>query len=116
MRAYTHDKGVLQYVGVSFLKYVEDEAQEMAEYFVTHSNQFSTIDYSDLIGRYGLSDSSVRAKMDKKVAFALANLQTDHNLLNPIHGAVLCVCACMCDGGFCLMSSWHMHPELIKAM
>ncbi|MCI4391092.1 hypothetical protein PGIGA_G00130340 [Pangasianodon gigas] len=85
VRAYTHVRGVLRYVGVSFLKYVEDDAQEMAEYFVSHSNQLGTIEYSDLIGRYDLSDSSVRAEMDKKVALALANLQTNHNLLNHTH-------------------------------
>ncbi|MCJ8745342.1 hypothetical protein PDJAM_G00129180 [Pangasius djambal] len=92
VRAYTHVRGVLRYVGVSFLKYVEDDAQEMAEYFVTHSNQLGTIEFSDLIGRYDLSDSSLRAEMDKKVALALANLQTNHNLLNHTHESLLHVC------------------------
>ncbi|XP_062843366.1 rho guanine nucleotide exchange factor 28-like [Trichomycterus rosablanca] len=32
VRAYTYDRGVLQYVGVSFLTYVEDDGQHMAEY------------------------------------------------------------------------------------
>ncbi|KAK3513515.1 hypothetical protein QTP70_015916, partial [Hemibagrus guttatus] len=61
----------------------------IAEYFVTQSNRLAPIEYSKLIGRYGLSDSSARAEMDKKVAFALANLQTNHNLLNHTHGAAL---------------------------
>lgn len=95
VRAYTHVRGVLQYVGMAFLTYVEDDAQEMAEYFVTHSNQLSVINYSDLIGRYGLSDSSVRAEMDKKVALALANLQTNHSLLNHTHGEAVYVCVCV---------------------
>ncbi|XP_046732562.1 rho guanine nucleotide exchange factor 28-like isoform X4 [Silurus meridionalis] len=92
VRAYTHVRGVLHYVGVSFLKYVEDDAQEMAEYFVTHCDQLSTIEYSDLIGRYGLSDSSMKEEMDKNVALALANLQTNHNLLNHTHESLLHVC------------------------
>ncbi|XP_060761500.1 rho guanine nucleotide exchange factor 28-like isoform X3 [Neoarius graeffei] len=92
VRAYTHIRGVLRYVGVSFLKYVKDDAQEMAEYFVSHSNQLGTSEYRDLIGRYNLSDSSVRTEMDKKVALALANLQINHNLLNHMHESLLHVC------------------------
>ncbi|XP_053529669.1 A-kinase anchor protein 13 isoform X2 [Ictalurus punctatus] len=92
VRAYTHVRGVLRYVGVSFLKYVEDDAQEMAEYFVNHSNQLGANEHSNLIGQYDLSDSTVRAEMDKKVALALANLQTNHNLLNHTHETLLHVC------------------------
>ncbi|GAA6090033.1 rho guanine nucleotide exchange factor 28-like isoform X4 [Tachysurus ichikawai] len=92
VRAYTHARGVLQYVGVSFLKYVVDDAQEMAEYFVNKINQLAPIEYSDLIGRYGLSDSGVRTEMDKKVVLALANLQTNHNLLSHTHESLLHVC------------------------
>ncbi|XP_060722630.1 rho guanine nucleotide exchange factor 28-like isoform X1 [Tachysurus vachellii] len=92
VRAYTHARGVLRYVGVSFLKYVVDDAQEMAEYFVNKSNQLAPIEYSDLIARYGLSDSDVRTEMDKKVVLALANLQTNHNLLSHTHESLLHVC------------------------
>ncbi|TSK13573.1 A-kinase anchor protein 13 [Bagarius yarrelli] len=87
------DVGVLRYVGVSFLKYVEDDAQEMAEYLLTQSTQCTSVQYTHLISRYGLSGSSVTAEMDKKVALALANLQTNPNLLNHTHASLLHVCA-----------------------
>ncbi|XP_030633843.1 rho guanine nucleotide exchange factor 28 [Chanos chanos] len=67
--------------GVSYLTYVEDEAQEFAEYLVTHGNCLSPTECTELIGRYDLRDSIRRTQMDRRVTLALDNLHTPHNLL-----------------------------------
>ncbi|KAL6468439.1 hypothetical protein MHYP_G00241160 [Metynnis hypsauchen] len=71
-------------MGVAFLTFVEDDAQELAEYLVTHSNHLNITEYSDLIGRYGLSDSSRRLQMDHRVTLALTNIHTPHSLLGQL--------------------------------
>ncbi|KAI7801131.1 putative rho guanine nucleotide exchange factor 28-like [Triplophysa rosa] len=81
VRAYTSTDDEVTCVGMTFLTYVEDDAQELAEYLVTHSDCLSTTEHRDLISRYGLNDSTARAKMDERVTLALANLHTPHNLL-----------------------------------
>ncbi|XP_076838314.1 rho guanine nucleotide exchange factor 28 [Brachyhypopomus gauderio] len=93
VKAYIHMEGVVKYVGMSFLTYVEDAAQELAEYLVTHSNCLSTTEYRDLIRQYGLSDSSTRIQMDHSVTLALANLQTPYDLLSkPAQESLLHLC------------------------
>ncbi|XP_065136790.2 rho guanine nucleotide exchange factor 28 isoform X1 [Paramisgurnus dabryanus] len=81
VRAYTYTNGEVTCVGMTYLTYIEDDAQELAEYLVTHSNCLSTTEHRDLIGQYGLNDSTARIKMDERVTLALANLHTPHNLL-----------------------------------
>ncbi|KAL1261027.1 hypothetical protein QQF64_008854 [Cirrhinus molitorella] len=81
VRAYIFTDDSVMCMGVSYLTYVEDDAQELAEYLVTHSNCLSTTEHRHLIGRYGLNDSSTLADMDERVTLALANLHTPHNLL-----------------------------------
>ncbi|KAI2656389.1 Rho guanine nucleotide exchange factor 28 [Labeo rohita] len=81
VRAYIFTDDAVMCVGVSYLTYVEDDAQELAEYLVTHSDCLSTTEHRHLIGQYGLNDSSTRADMDERVTLALANLHTPHNLL-----------------------------------
>lgn len=89
VRAYTYIDDEVTCVGMTFLTYVEDDAQELAEYLVTHSNCLSTTEHRDLICRYGLKDSTVRAQMDERVTLALANLHTPHNLLGQSEQGVL---------------------------
>ncbi|TRY96737.1 hypothetical protein DNTS_009604, partial [Danionella cerebrum] len=79
VRAYVVTEETVMCVGVSYLAYVEDEAQELAEYLITHCFSLDTAEYRDLIDQYGLNDTS--AEMDDKVNLALANLQTPHSLL-----------------------------------
>ncbi|XP_059389541.1 rho guanine nucleotide exchange factor 28 [Carassius carassius] len=81
VRAYIYTDDAVMCVGVSYLTYVEDDAQELAEYLVTHSDCLSTTEHRHLIGRYVLNDSSARTDMDHRVTLALANLHTPHNLL-----------------------------------
>ncbi|XP_026111210.1 rho guanine nucleotide exchange factor 28-like [Carassius auratus] len=81
VRAYIYTDDAVMCVGVSYLTYMEDNAQELAEYLVTHSDCLSTTVYRHLIGRYVLNDSSARTDMDHRVTLALANLHTPHNLL-----------------------------------
>ncbi|XP_048016831.1 rho guanine nucleotide exchange factor 28 isoform X2 [Megalobrama amblycephala] len=81
VRAYIFTDDAVMCVGVSSLTYMEDDAQELAEYLVTHSDCLSTTEHRDLIDRYGLKDSSTQAEMDERVTLALANLHTPHNLL-----------------------------------
>lgn len=89
MRAYTYSDDEVTCVGMTFLTYVEDDAQELAEYLVTHSDCISTTEHRDLISRYGLNDSTARAQMDERVTLALANLHTPHNLLGQSAQGVL---------------------------
>lgn len=103
VRAYIFTDDAVMCVGVSHLTYVEDGAQELAEYLLTHSDCLSTTEPRHLIGRYGLNDSSARADMDQRVTLALANLHTPHNLLGqPSQGVFvvycthLCVFVCVC--------------------
>ncbi|XP_056126789.1 rho guanine nucleotide exchange factor 28 [Rhinichthys klamathensis goyatoka] len=81
VRAYIFTDDAVVCVGVSSLTYMEDDAQELAEYLLTHSDCLSTTEHRDLSGRYGLKDSSTQAEMDERVTLALANLHTPHNLL-----------------------------------
>lgn len=110
VRAYIFTDDAVMCVGVSSLTYMEDDAQELAEYLVTHSDCLSTTEHRDLIGRYGLKDSSTQAEMDERVTLALANLHTPHNLLGQsaqgVCACVMCVfdlycmrvCVCAHDG------------------
>ncbi|XP_042627644.1 rho guanine nucleotide exchange factor 28-like [Cyprinus carpio] len=94
VRAYIFTDDTVMCVGVSYLTYVEDNAQELAEYLVTHSDCLSTTEHRHLIGRYVLNDSSVRADLDQRVTLALANLHTPHNLLGQSsQESLLHVCA-----------------------
>ncbi|ROL45159.1 Rho guanine nucleotide exchange factor 28 [Anabarilius grahami] len=52
VRAYIFTDDAVMCVGVSSLTYMEDDAQELAEYLVTHSDCLSTTEHRDLIGRY----------------------------------------------------------------
>ncbi|KAG1952218.1 rho guanine nucleotide exchange factor [Pimephales promelas] len=81
VRAYIFTDDAVVCVGVSSLTFMEDDAQELAEYLLTHSDCLSTTEHRDLSDRYGLKDSSTQAEMDERVTFALANLHTPHNLL-----------------------------------
>ncbi|XP_058600748.1 rho guanine nucleotide exchange factor 28-like isoform X4 [Onychostoma macrolepis] len=93
VRAYIFTDDGVMCVGVSHLTYMEDDAQELAEYLVTHSDCLSTTEHRLLIGRYGLNDNSARADMDQRVTLALANLHTPHNLLGqPSQESLLHVC------------------------
>ncbi|KTG41064.1 hypothetical protein cypCar_00010080 [Cyprinus carpio] len=93
VRAYIFTDDAVMCVGVSHLTYVEDDAQELAEYLVTHSDCLSATEHRHLIGRYGLNDSSARVDMDQRVTLALANLHTPHNLLGqPSQESLLHVC------------------------
>ncbi|XP_043114140.1 rho guanine nucleotide exchange factor 28 isoform X2 [Puntigrus tetrazona] len=93
VRAYIFTDDAVMCVGVSHLTYVEDDAQELAEYLVTHSDCLSTTEHRHLIGRYGLNDSCARADMDQRVTLALANLHTPHSLLGqPSQESLLHVC------------------------
>ncbi len=140
VRAYIFTDDDVMCVGVSHLTYVEDDAQELAEYLVTHSDCLSTTEHRHLIGRYGLNDSSARADMDQRVTLALANLHTPHNLLGQpsqgvfvVYCTIVCVFMCVhnskgkCSTCFrvlygcvcvirfhcsCFTSRWHKCPEM----
>ncbi|KAI4889884.1 hypothetical protein NFI96_029462, partial [Prochilodus magdalenae] len=107
VRAYTRVGGVLRCVGVAFLTFVEDDAQELAEYMVTHSNHLSTTECSDVIGRYSLRDSSRRLQMDRRVTLALTNTHTPHSLLGQLgQESLLHLCVrlgfvCVCEFLLC---------------
>ncbi|XP_072528140.1 uncharacterized protein [Salminus brasiliensis] len=107
VRAYSRVDGELRCVGVAFLMFVEDDAQELAEYLVTHSNRLSTTESSNLIGRYSLCDRRKRAQMDRRVTLALINTHTPHSLLGqPGQESLLHLCVrvgfvCVCEFLLC---------------
>ncbi len=105
VRAYIFTDDDVMCVGVSHLTYVEDDAQELAEYLVTHSDCLSTTEHRHLIGRYGLNDSSARADMDQRVTLALANLHTPHNLSDSHHKVCLLFIVRLCVCVLCVHDS-----------
>ncbi|XP_055774476.1 rho guanine nucleotide exchange factor 28 [Salvelinus fontinalis] len=66
-------------VGGSRLKYVQDDAQDLAEHLVTHGHRLSSSDHRELSSRFCLSEESSRWAMDRRVALAMANLDIPHS-------------------------------------
>ncbi|XP_063060748.1 rho guanine nucleotide exchange factor 28 [Engraulis encrasicolus] len=81
VQAFRHSGDGLELVGVAYLWYVADDAQHLAEFLVTHSNQLTASTHRLLIGQYNLSDSCMRAQMDRRVTMATANLHLPLTLL-----------------------------------
>ncbi|KAF4104321.1 hypothetical protein G5714_015308 [Onychostoma macrolepis] len=73
VRAYIFTDDGVMCVGVSHLTYMEDDAQELAEYLVTHSDCLSTTEHRLLIGRY--------ANQDGETPLQLAQQTNQHTLI-----------------------------------
>ncbi|KAG9355048.1 hypothetical protein JZ751_001761 [Albula glossodonta] len=73
------------------LEYVQDDAQELSEFLVTHCHCLSTGGSQDILRRYGLGDEATRRELDKNVARAMANLDYPYtwNILGSPPGEVL---------------------------
>ncbi|XP_064152883.1 rho guanine nucleotide exchange factor 28-like isoform X2 [Anguilla rostrata] len=73
------------------LEYVQDDAQELSEFLVTHCHCLSASGSQDVLGRFGLQDEVARRKMDECVTRAMANLDYPYtwNVLGSQPGEVL---------------------------
>ncbi|XP_051923069.1 rho guanine nucleotide exchange factor 28 isoform X3 [Hippocampus zosterae] len=69
----------LTWVGGAMLEYVQDDAQELAEYLVTHGYSLSSLDHEELSSLFNLAQQSSRWVMDRRVALAMANLDIPPN-------------------------------------
>ncbi|XP_054630150.1 rho guanine nucleotide exchange factor 28-like isoform X2 [Dunckerocampus dactyliophorus] len=67
----------LTWVGGAMLEYIQDDAQDLAEYLVTHS--LSSMDHKELSSLFNLGQQSSRWVMDQRVALAIANLDIPPN-------------------------------------
>ncbi|XP_077456766.1 rho guanine nucleotide exchange factor 28 isoform X5 [Stigmatopora argus] len=67
------------WVGGATLEYVQDDAQDLAEYLVTHENDLSFMDHKELSSLFNLGHQSSRWAMDRNVALAIANLAIPPN-------------------------------------
>ncbi|XP_077570893.1 rho guanine nucleotide exchange factor 28-like isoform X3 [Stigmatopora nigra] len=67
------------WVGGAMLEYVQDDAQDLAEYLVTNGNDLSFMDHKDLSSLFNLGHQSTRWAMDRNVALAIANLAIPPN-------------------------------------
>ncbi|MFT7815627.1 rho guanine nucleotide exchange factor 28 [Arapaima gigas] len=56
------------------LEYVQDDAQELAEFLLTHSHCLSVSSHQDIISRFRLGDEANNKEMDENVTRAMANL------------------------------------------
>ncbi|XP_018592200.2 rho guanine nucleotide exchange factor 28 isoform X2 [Scleropages formosus] len=56
------------------LEYVQDDAQELAEFLLTHYHCLSTSSHKDIISKFRLGDEADHRKMDENVTQAMANL------------------------------------------
>ncbi|XP_037536841.1 rho guanine nucleotide exchange factor 28 [Nematolebias whitei] len=64
----------LTWVGGALLEYVQDDAQDLAEYIIVHGHCLSSTDHQQLSSLFSLGQESSRWAMDHKVALAMANL------------------------------------------
>ncbi|XP_036382409.1 rho guanine nucleotide exchange factor 28-like isoform X1 [Megalops cyprinoides] len=90
--AYLHtEEGPVSCLKKTTLEYVQDDAQELSEFLVTHCDCLSASGSQDILSRFGLGDEATRAKMDKNVAQAMANLDYPYtwNVLGSRPGEVL---------------------------
>ncbi|XP_057687797.1 rho guanine nucleotide exchange factor 28 isoform X1 [Corythoichthys intestinalis] len=67
------------WVGGAMLEYVQDDAQDLAEYLVTHGNDLSFMDHKELSSLFNLGHQSSRWAMDRNIALAMANLDIPPN-------------------------------------
>ncbi|KAJ8400127.1 hypothetical protein AAFF_G00401660 [Aldrovandia affinis] len=75
VRVYLYTEGgLVSRLDRASMEYVLDDAQEMAEFLVSHSQCLSASSYQDVLSRFGLGDNDARRKMDENVTKAMANL------------------------------------------
>ncbi|KAJ8380376.1 hypothetical protein SKAU_G00011540 [Synaphobranchus kaupii] len=75
----------------TILKYVQDDAQELSEFLVTHCHCLTASGSQDILSRFSLEDEAARRKMDESVTRAMANLDYPYtwNILGSQPGVVL---------------------------
>ncbi|XP_035247881.1 rho guanine nucleotide exchange factor 28 isoform X3 [Anguilla anguilla] len=61
-------------LGRSSLEYVQDDAQELAELLISHSQCPRASSCQDIFSRFGLEDEATSRKLDENVTKAMANL------------------------------------------
>lgn len=61
-------------LGKASVQYIQDDAQELAEFLVTHAHCLSARSHQDIAGRFSLSDKDGCRRMDESVTQAMANL------------------------------------------
>ncbi|XP_061784895.1 rho guanine nucleotide exchange factor 28-like isoform X2 [Nerophis lumbriciformis] len=67
----------LTWVGGAMLEYIQDDAQDLAEYLVTHS--VCSMDHTELSSLFNLGQQRSSWAMDRRVALAMANLDIPPN-------------------------------------
>ncbi|XP_061119657.1 rho guanine nucleotide exchange factor 28 isoform X1 [Conger conger] len=58
----------------SSLEYVLDDAQELAQHFISHAQCLTASSYEDLFRRFGLEDEATCRRLDENVTKAMVNL------------------------------------------
>ncbi|KAJ8405671.1 hypothetical protein AAFF_G00316510 [Aldrovandia affinis] len=85
------EEGPISCLHKTTLEYIQDDAQELSEFLVTHCHCLSTSGSHDILSRFSLGDEATRRKMDKSIARAMANLDYPYtwNVLGSQPGEVL---------------------------
>ncbi|XP_048875634.1 rho guanine nucleotide exchange factor 28 isoform X5 [Brienomyrus brachyistius] len=73
--AYLYTEGQpVSCLGKATVEYIQDDAQELAEFLVTHAHCLSVSSHQDIAGRFSLSDKDGCRRMDEGITQAMANL------------------------------------------
>ncbi|XP_072570519.1 rho guanine nucleotide exchange factor 28 isoform X2 [Paramormyrops kingsleyae] len=73
--AYLYTEGQpVSCLGKASVEYIQDDAQELAEFLVTHAHCLSASSHQDIAGRFSLSDKDGCRRMDESITQAMANL------------------------------------------